>query len=320
MKNINNVLICGIGAIGSIYADKIQKFNPNSLRVLVDENRLKRYNKNPVVFNGVELNLKYILPEDNNFKADLIIIATKYDGLFEAVKNIRNFVHENTIILSLLNGVTSENIIADLYGRDKVLYSYFIGHSTVRTGRYVSHDDVNKIVFGSEGAINNNVQSVMKYFKLVGINYEVPSDIRRALWSKYMLNISSNQTSAILGMSFGEMYNNERCLAFMKKLMKEVELIAKTEGISNTETMIDEVIEQIKMISPEGRTSMLQDVEAGRKTELEMFAGTVVELGKKHDIPTPYNQVIKNIIEIIHENQNNELNSKPQAGIIEVYS
>jgi len=320
MKNINNVLICGIGAIGSIYADKIQKFNPNSLRVLVDENRLKRYNKNPVVFNGVELNLKYILPEDNNFKADLIIIATKYDGLFEAVKNIRNFVHENTIILSLLNGVTSENIIADLYGRDKVLYSYFIGHSTVRTGRYVSHDDVNKIVFGSEGAINNNVQSVMKYFKLVGINYEVPSDIRRALWSKYMLNISSNQTSAILGMSFGEMYNNERCLAFMKKLMKEVELIAKAEGISNTETMIDEVIEQIKMISPEGRTSMLQDVEAGRKTELEMFAGTVVELGKKHDIPTPYNQVIKNIIEIIHENQNNELNSKPQAGIIEVYS
>ena len=53
---------------------------------------------------------------------------------------------------------------------------------------------------------------------------------------------------------------------------------------------------------PEGKTSMLQDVEAKRKTEVEMFAGTMVELGKKHNIPTPYNQVMKDMVEIIHEN------------------
>ena len=92
MKKIKNVLICGIGAVGSIYANKINKFAPETLRVLVDKSRLENYSKNPKIFNGKPLNLNYILPEDNNFQADLIIIATKFDGLLEAVENIKNFV------------------------------------------------------------------------------------------------------------------------------------------------------------------------------------------------------------------------------------
>ena len=76
MKDIKNVLICGVGAVGSIYADKIQNFDSESLRVLVDEQRLKRYLDNPIVFNGKELNFNYVLPDENNYKADLIIIAS----------------------------------------------------------------------------------------------------------------------------------------------------------------------------------------------------------------------------------------------------
>ena len=88
MKEIKNVLICGIGAIGSIYADKIEKFSPKNLRVLVDRERLERYKKNPTVFNGRVLDFNYILQETQDFKADLIIIATKFDGLNEVIKNI----------------------------------------------------------------------------------------------------------------------------------------------------------------------------------------------------------------------------------------
>lgn len=116
MKEIKKVLICGIGAVGSIYANKINEFDRENLRVLVDKKRLENYTKNPKIFNGKPLNLNYILPEDNNFQADLIIIATKFDGLLEAVENIKNFVKEDTIIMSLLNGVTSEEIIAQKYG------------------------------------------------------------------------------------------------------------------------------------------------------------------------------------------------------------
>lgn len=304
MRDIKNVLICGLGAIGSIYADKIQKFNPDSLRVLVDEERFERYSSNPIIFNGNELHFNYILPNDDNFKADLVIIATKYDGLSDVIKNMKNFIQSDTVILALLNGVTSEKIIAETYGREKLLYSYFIGHSAVRTGRNVIHDDVNTIVYGSENTADiENVQRVKKYFDSVGINYKIPEDIMHSLWLKYMLNVSANQSTAILKLTFGEMLANEKCMDFAINIMKEVQKIAKAEGVKNTDIMIDETIAHLHTMIPDGKTSMLQDVEAGRKTEVDMFAGTVIELGLKHNIQTPYNQIIKEILDAIYQNE-----------------
>ena len=140
-RKIKNVIVCGIGAVGSIYAEKFKQNAECDLRVLVDEDRLKRYSNEPIIFNGQELMFNYVLPSVTNFKADLIVIATKFDGLPAAVINIKNFIKEDTIIMPLLNGVTSEEIVAREYGWDKVLYSYFIGHSAVREGRSVTHDD-----------------------------------------------------------------------------------------------------------------------------------------------------------------------------------
>ncbi len=304
MKDIKNVLICGIGAVGSIYANKIQNYDAENLRVLVDKQRYERYIKNPTIFNGKELNFNYVLPDDNNFKADLIIIATKYDGLFDVIENIKNFVQDDTVIMSLLNGVTSEKIIAQTYGREKLLYSYFIGHSAVRAGRNIVHDDVNTIVYGSENSADfDNVQRVKEYFERVGINYKIPEDIIHSLWLKFMLNVAANQTTAILRFTFGEFLENDKCMEFAINLMKEVQLVAKAEGVKNTDVMIDETIENLNKMIPDGKTSMLQDVEAGRKTEVEMFAGTVIKLGLEHGIATPYNKIVKEMIEIIQKQQ-----------------
>ncbi len=304
MKEIENVLVCGIGAVGSIYADKIEKYSPEKLRVLVDKSRLERYQKNPTIFNGRTLNFNYVLPDETNFKADLIIIATKFDGLNEVIKNIKNFVKDDTIILSLLNGVTSEKIIAKTYGREKLLYSYFIGHSAIREGRKIIHDDVNTIVYGSENSNDfENVEKVKNFFEKANINYLIPDDIIHSLWLKYMLNVAANQTTAILRMNFGEMLENDKCMEFAINIMKEVQAIAKAEGVKNTETMIDETVKHLHTMIPEGKTSMLQDVEAGRKTEVDMFAGTILKMGEELGIPTPYNKVIKEMVEIIHRQQ-----------------
>lgn len=303
MKEIKKVILCGLGAIGTIYADKLEKFDAENFKVLVDEARIERYKTNPIKFNGRQLNFDYILPSQEGFKADLIILATKFAGLKDAIKNIKNFVKEDTVILSLLNGVTSENIIADVYGKDKMLYSYFIGHSSVRCGNSVTHDDVNTIVFGAENNLSENVVAVKNFFDKVGINYKIPDDIKRSMWLKFMLNVSANQPTAILRMTFGDMFENTHFMKFAENIMREVQSVAKAEGVLNTETMVDEALKHLKTMTPDGKTSMLQDVEAGRKTEVDMFAGTVIELGKKHGISTPYNKILREMIGIIEEHQ-----------------
>ena len=302
---IKNILICGIGAVGSIYADKIQSFDSAHLRVLVDKERFAKYKKEPMIFNGRELDFNYVLPEENDFKADLIIVATKFAGLYEARENIKNFVKDDTIILSLLNGVTSEEILAETYGWDKLLLSYFIGHSAIREGRNIRHDDINVIVFGDRenSVASENVARLKAFFDKAGIKYRIPLDMKYSLWLKFMLNVAANQSTAILRMTFGEMLENKKFMEFAVNIMKEVQAVAKAEGVKNTDDMIEKTIEHLNTMIPDGKTSMLQDVEAGRKTEVDMFAGTMVRLGKKHNIPTPYNQVFKEMFEIIHESQ-----------------
>ncbi len=307
MNTIKKILICGIGAIGSIYAEKINNYNHENLKILVDENRLKKYTSSPKTFNGEELILNYVLPQNTDFKADLVIIATKNDGFSDAVKNIENFIKEDTIILSLLNGVISEEILAHKYGWRHILHSFYIGHSAMRSGNNVIHDGIGDIVFGVKDENLTDLEDVTRlkeFFDRVGIDYKVPEDIWRALWLKFMLNVSSNQASAIFRKTFGQMQKDKKTREFLKNVMEEVLKIGVVCGVKNHNTMIEEAFKIFDTMSPNGKTSMLQDIEAGRKTEVDIFAGTVIKLGEKHGLQTPYNTVIKSIIDVMSENVN----------------
>ena len=297
---IKNVLMCGIGAVGCIYADKIQAYNPDILKILVDKKRLERYKNNPMKLNDKELVFDYVLPENNAYKADLIIITTKFDGLQQACENIKNFVKEDTIIISLLNGVVSEDIIAKKYGWDKVLLSYWIGHSAMRVANEVTHDGFGKIFFGSKNKSDKNIQILKEFFDRAAIEYVIPEDMEYNLWLKFMLNVSTNQSSAVSRETFGQMQNNPKTKELILNLMKEVQKVAKAEGVKNTENMIEDALNSLSQMSPDGKTSMLQDVLAKRKTEVDIFAGTIIELAKKHNLSVPYNEKMKEQIEAIH--------------------
>ena len=288
---MRKILICGLGAVGLTYA---VKFKANSeLKILVDKERLERYNRNKPIFNGVVQEFDYILP-DENFASDLIIIATKSQGLDDAIKNIKNFVNENTIIISLLNGISSEEKIQGAYPNATVLKSYFIGHSAVRVGNSVTQDGVGEIF------IENNTK-IKEIFDEFEINYQIPEDINYSMWLKYTMNLFSNQVSAILNMNFGELKRNQAFLNFAKKIILEVRTIAQVKGVKNLENLENDALAFLNKMCDEGKTSMLQDILAGRKTEVEIFAGEIIRLGKIFNLPTPYNQVLYDLIKIVEE-------------------
>ena len=290
-----NVLICGLGAVGLTYAVRFR--DKCNLRILVDKERYERYMNSKPVFNGFEQNFEYALSDEMAFKADLIIIATKFQGLESAVKNIKNFVGSNTRIISLLNGISSEEIISRSYPDARVLKSYFIGHSAVRSGNSVTQDGVGEIVMEYDRATTEILDEC-------GINYSIPEDIDYALWLKFTMNIFSNQTSAVLKMTFGELKRNKKFREMARKIIREVRQIAEVRGIKNLENLESDAMAALDRMCDEGKTSMHQDILAGRKTEVDMFAGEVIKLGNEYGIPTPYNQVLYDLIKI--EEKNNE--------------
>ena len=294
MYNIHmkKILICGLGAVGLTYAVKFQE--KTKLKILVDEARLERYTLNKPIFNGEEKEFDYILPTTKSFMPDLIIIATKAQGLDEAIKNIENFVGGNTIIISLLNGISSEEKIKEKYPNACVLKSYFIGHSAVRVGNSVTQDGVGTIF------VENN-PVIKSIFDETEIDYKIPDDIDYSMWLKYTMNLFSNQVSAILNLTFGELKRNEAFIAFAKKIIAEVRQIAAKKGVKGLENLEKDALNFLSKMCDEGKTSMLQDVLAGRKTEVDIFAGEIIRLGKQFGLPTPYNQVLYDLINIMEQ-------------------
>lgn len=305
MDKIKKVLICGLGAIGSIYATKLAQ-NGVDLKILITPDRLDKYTKTPLDYNGEKFVFDYVLPDYKEFKADLIIVATKNNNFESACENLENFVSDNTIILSLLNGIVSEGVLAQKYGWDKVLYAYFVGHTSTRTDRYIDFDGQGDFVFGEK---DNNVLServlwVKAFLEENNIKYQLPKDMDYSRWKKFTVNVGANQTSVLLRANYEVIQKTPSAMNLCKNLMKEVQMIAKEEGIANWEKILDDAVGVIYQMIPQGRTSMLQDVDNKRETEVKYFAGTVVELGKKHNIPTPYNQMALDIIEAIDDSVN----------------
>lgn len=297
MKEIRNILICGLGAIGGFYAAKIYDNPKYNLRVLIDINRLQRYMDSPRNINGKNYVFDYVLPDDKSYKADLIIISTKSSGLEWGISNIRNFVKDDSIILSFLNGISSEKEIAKVYGEDKVLYSFLLGHTFFREGNNVIHDGCADVYFGYPDNRNaERIRLLSKCFDDLRISYKLPDDILNSQWNKFCFNCCANQISAITGKTFSEMLKSEDCMQMIKGVAGEISQIAKAEGIAGSESFYENVIKSFKLMLPDGKTSMLQDIEAGRSPETDIFGKVVLELGNKYGIGVPVNKKIYEMI------------------------
>ena len=240
---------------------------------------------------------------ESGFTADLIIVATKYHHLDGALPDLANFVGEHTIFISLLNGLTSEEIIGEIYGRDKTLLSIAMNLDAQRVGNRITHSRPPLLILGEpqNKTLSPKVQQVQEALDKAGISYQTPEDMERMMWWKFMVNVGMNQSSAVTGATYGR-YKREPELRWLKEnLMAEVVAVAKAEKVNLTDDDVTSFYKTIDIIAEDGKTSMLQDIEAGRKTEVEMFAPVVVRLGEKHGIPTPVNQTIFTVIRTLEQ-------------------
>ena len=293
MKEIKNVVLCGLGGVGCVIATSIFDAHFANLKILIDEKRKIKYEKEPTTFNLKPYIFDYATPEETIFKADLIIIATKNDGLDASIKNIKNFIKEDTIIISVLNGIHSEAKIAQVYGEQKVLYSFFIGSSCIRNGRNITQDGNYELIIGDKYNPNSeNIKLLSTFFERCHIKHKVSNHILERYWKKFMVNVGLNQLCTVENKTFKEIKLDSKLVERMKKLIWEVKLIAEKEGVENPQRLYDSTIKFLIEDFKDATPSMLQDLRAGRKTELDIFAGEVIRLGQKHKIQTPENKKI----------------------------
>jgi len=303
VKEIKNIAILGAGAMGASYASMFFDAPEFSTVLVAREPRYDRLKTEGLVVNRKRYSIPVVHPDEAVPPADLIMVALKCHNLPEAVHDLKNLVGAETIILSVMNGLDSEEYLGSVYGMDKVLYAIAVGIDALREGNSVIYTTPGKIFFGE--ADNSHVsakgQRVQAAFDRAGLKYETPPDMIRMLWWKLMINVGINQASAVMRAPYGVFQSSPEARALVDTLMREVIVIAERVGVNLAPRDLDGWNAVLETLSPKGKTSMLQDIEAGRKTEVEVFAGKVVELGRKHGIPTPVNQTLLSVIHVLEQ-------------------
>lgn len=295
MQEIESIALIGLGAVGSILAAQFRETKFGQFSVIANADRRQKLRQNGIFLNGKRYDFDFA-----EGPQDLILIATKATALHEALDAIAPHIGPQTLILSLLNGIDSENIVAERFGEEHVLYSYFLGHPSMREGNRIDHDGNYYIYFGEAtnrpNAFSDKVMVIKNVFDRTGIPYIIPEDMISALWQKFVINIGCNQTTALLRRPYGHLQRNERAMALAVGLMTEAQSVAEHLGIAGAQTLVRRAVEVIEAMNSEGKSSMQQDAEAGRPTEIDIFAGTLCRLADRLHIPVPLNRVAREIL------------------------
>ncbi len=304
MSEIQKVAILGAGAMGAYFAARFFDTPGFSTVLIASGQRLERLKKDGIVVNGKPYFIPAIRPEEADTPVDLIIVALKHHQLAEAVQALGKLVGDATTFLSVMNGLESEETIGAIYGMDKILYAISLGIDAQRQGNQVTYTNPGRHFFGEaeNSSISPKVRRVQAAFEKAGISYETPPDMTRMLWWKFLINVGINQASAVTRAPYAVFQSNPDAQGLMEALMQEVVTLAKASNVNLTQQDIRNWYPVLQTLSPQGKTSMLQDIEAGRKTEVEAFSGKVIELGKALAVPTPVNHAIFQIIRVLEQN------------------
>lgn len=292
--------IVGRGAIGTLYGMQFHTKYPDDFCFLVDAERKEKYEKNPFVCNGEEIQFRYVTKSEEPF--DYLFISTKYSGLYDAIEQIKDSIDEHTILCSFLNGISSEEILKKAFPKNSVIRTFVQGMDSTYLNNEVVYHLMGELIFG---AVDPKEESVCDQLESLYQNCQIPyrrvKDILLEQWNKLMFNCGINQTCAAYYTTYGGIQIDGPLQDIFLSAMKEVQAVANAKGIQLTDDHVHSWFDVLRPMSSEGMPSMRQDIVAKRKTELALFSGTVVPLAEECGIKVP---TLKDLMQRIQRIEN----------------
>lgn len=267
--------------------------------------------------------VKAILPDQMSGGYDLIFLMTKQNDNADVVKNLMNFLTKDGVICTFQNGLP-EYLISEIVGAGRT-YGCTVAWGATLIGEGVSEltSDPDNLSFslGSIGRLNNDVVSQIKSVLEHMGSVDVETNFIGARWSKLLINSAFSGMSTVLGCTLGEVAGNKQSRLCAQRIAKECINVAKAANIRMEPIQGRDIVKLLdydnvikekisNFIIPLAirkhrlvKASMLQDIEKGKKTEVDSINGSVCEFGRKYGVPTPYNDLV---VSIIHKMEQGE--------------
>ena len=287
------IMIMGSGGVGSYYGGLLAK-QGNDVTFIARGAHLQALRTNGLQVKSVHGNFAIIPAQATDSPAevsavDLILFCVKTYDTDDAAKAIQPAVSPQTAIISLQNGVDAVERIGKVVGVEHVLGGVTQISSAIEAPGVVRQvSQFRRIILGElDGSISARAQSIEKTLKETGVTVEITQNIFKALWTKLVFISAASGLGSLTRLPMGDYRSVPETRAMIVSLMKEVETVARAQGIALDADVVEKSLAFMDAAAPQIKASMQLDVEAGRQTELEAMIGVVGRKGREAGVPTP---------------------------------
>ncbi len=301
----DNICIVGAGAIGIAFGGFLSDAGYKVTFIEKNEDTIKKIEENGLSISGVKEirveNVSIVRPGSITMEQDLILFAAKAYDLDEAVKSMLPAVGKNTYLVCLQNGLGISEVIGAYVNKEQIIEGVvWFPADIVKPGR------IEILAFYEESILGGRSPKSQVYARKLaslltsaGIPTKAVDNISEEIWRKAIPIIAGNSINAITGKKLGVISEITELKESLFAVAKESLKVARAEGIELDERRLKESMHNALEKGYEHKTSMLVDIINKRKTEVEFLNGKIVELGKKHNIPTPLNLLIYGVIKAL---------------------
>lgn len=296
---VMKILVFGAGAMGSFLGGLLSQ--KNEVTLIGRKQHMEAIRREGLRITGMSNLRVYPLAKeriDGKESPDLVIVTTKCYDTEDAIRALKPF-HKRSIFLSLQNGLDNEEILSRF--ASKVLGGVTShGITFVRPGN-IYHAGEGITVIGNYKGAGDKVSETARVLTESGIETTASDDIRKEIWKKVIVNAGINPITAITGYRNGLIFVRTQLESIVEAVCEEAVRVANAYGI---EISAEEAIFQTKEVArltAENKSSMLQDIENGKRTEIDSICGAISRLGAKKGIPTPVNSTLTALVKGIEK-------------------
>ena len=230
--------------------------------------------------------------------ADLVLICVKLWDTETAARAVKPIVGPDTAVISFQNGVQKDEVIRQVLGERSELGGVcYISSKILRPGVIDHSGTMQRLVFGEyDGSASSRTEAFLEACRRGDIQAEISSDIRRAIWEKFVFIVGMSATTTTMRNTIGPIRANQRTRAFFLDVMREAVAVGRGHGVHLDEDFAENRLAFCDGLPSEMTSSMHTDLEQGRRLEVEWLSGSVVELGKAVGIETPLNRAVRDIL------------------------
>ncbi|MDD5502484.1 MAG: 2-dehydropantoate 2-reductase [Candidatus Thermoplasmatota archaeon] len=310
MAYIMRIAIVGAGAIGSLLGAFISRFC--DVVLVGRKEHVEAMNAAGLQVSGItdrvfEVRAAKKIPDE---KFDLIIITTKAHDTEKAVLSIPAKLRSKVLFLSIQNGLTNFDALRKHVPEKNVLLGITAHGVTFIEPGHIEHAGKGETTIGTASPAaakeyENEIALISEMFNDAGLPCRISESITQDIWAKAVINSAINPLTAITGLRNGEILEVEKLARLSESIAKESAAVADARGIKLPESITAKVIEVIQATAA-NKSSMLQDIERGKRTEIDSINGEISRIGKIHDVPTPYNDAVVALVKGIERSTRGE--------------